>query len=123
MEDTFALLIYDQTNIWVYNFWVILRFDQQKRKNLTDKNLYTLQPTDIVFYGTSWCGDCRRARVFFEKNNIKYIDVDLDHDPQAETFVKKLNRGFQSVPTIVFPDGTILVEPTTHELETKISLN
>ncbi len=80
-------------------------------------DLYNSHPTQIVMYSVTWCPDCRRARTFFEEHKIPYLEVDVDHDSQAATFVKDLNRGFRSVPTIIFPDGSVLTEPTKKELE------
>ncbi len=70
----------------------------------------------IIIYGTSWCGDCRRARAFFDKNQIAYQWIDIDRDPAARQLVEKINHGNRSVPTIVFPDGDILVEPRESQL-------
>ena len=86
-------------------------------------DLYTTGPSQIVMYTTEWCSDCRRARFFFARKGIKYLDVDVNTDDQAEAFVKKLNNGNRSVPTIIFPDGSILVEPSNSELEEKFSDN
>ncbi|RME87816.1 MAG: NrdH-redoxin [Anaerolineae bacterium] len=83
-------------------------------------DLYTLTPSQIVLYGVSWCPDCRRARRFLNEHHIPYLDVDIDRDPQGEAFVKKVNNGYRSVPTIVFPDGSVLVEPSTEELAAKL---
>lgn len=74
---------------------------------------------EIKFYGTSWCFDCRRARNFLAQNNIPYHWIDIDKDFEAAEFVKRTNRGFRSVPTIVFPDGSILVEPSENQLKDK----
>lgn len=77
----------------------------------------------IIVYGTTWCGDCTRVRRFFDKNNITYHWVDIDQDKLGEEFVFSTNHGMRSVPTIVFEDGSVLVEPTEVELrqlQTKI---
>lgn len=79
------------------------------------------QPKKIIMYGTSWCGDTRRARKFFEEEKIDYEWVDIDQDDNAADFVKSVANGYRSVPTIVFPDGTILVEPSTSQLREKLS--
>ena len=84
-------------------------------------DLYTTFPTQIVMYTTEYCSDCRRAKAFFEANGIPYLPVKLEGDSAATDFVMKLNDGYQSVPTIVFPDGSILVEPHWEELKAKIS--
>ena len=83
-------------------------------------NLYTLSLQEIIFYGVSWCGDCRRARQTLTENNINFVDVDVDQDKKAAEFVKQLNGGFRSVPTIVFPDGSHLTEPSTLILGKKL---
>ena len=71
-------------------------------------------------YGVTWCGDCRRARQIFAEKAIPYIDIDVEQDAKAAEFVKKINHGFQSVPTIVFPDGTTLTEPDRLTLTDKL---
>lgn len=77
---------------------------------------------NIVFYGVSWCGDCRRARRFLNEHGIEYQWIDIDQDRKGEEFVLKTNRGYRSVPTIVFGDGTILVEPSNNELAKKLGI-
>ena len=84
-------------------------------------DLYNLHPSQIVIYSTHTCSDCRRAVVFFEANHIAHLRVQIEEDEQATQFVSGINHGFHSVPTIIFPDGSILVEPTWEELRTKIS--
>ena len=77
---------------------------------------------EIIMYGTTWCGDTRRARRFFDEHNIPYRWVDIDQDLQARHYVEELNNGFRSVPTIIFPDGSKLVEPTTAQLAEKMGI-
>lgn len=79
--------------------------------------------TMIIMYGTTWCYETRRARAAFEKNNIPYIWIDIDEDMEARRFVESVNNGCRSVPTIVFPDGSMLVEPSVAELNRKLGLN
>lgn len=78
--------------------------------------------TKIIVYGTSWCGDSRRARRILDENQIPYLWVDIDNDSEGRKFVEQVNKGYRSVPTIVFPDGTILVEPSSSELKEKLEL-
>lgn len=73
----------------------------------------------IKVYGNSWCGDSRRARQFFEINHIEFEWIDIEKDAEAAKYVESVNNGYRSVPTIVFPDGTILVEPSSYELKEK----
>lgn len=74
----------------------------------------------IIVYGTTWCGDCHRARKFFEKNGVDYEWVNIDLDKNGERVVLEVNNGNRSVPTIIFEDGSILVEPSTVELLEKM---
>jgi mycoredoxin len=78
-------------------------------------------PNDsVIIYATEWCVDCRRARRFFDRNQIAYTWINIDRDPEGEQRVLKLNRGMRSVPTIIFQDGSILVEPREEQLRQKL---
>jgi mycoredoxin len=76
----------------------------------------------IKMYVTTWCGDCRMAKRWFDSHGISYEYINIEEDEKAAEYVTRVNRGYQSVPTIVFPDGTILVEPSTRELASKFSV-
>jgi len=86
---------------------------------MTAKDLYTLQPSQLVMYSVDWCPDCRRAKFFLERNTVSVVEVNVDNDKQGELFVRKINSGNRIVPTIIFPDGYIMVEPSNEELEAK----
>jgi mycoredoxin len=77
---------------------------------------------ELTVYATSWCGDCHRARRFLDEHRVAYRWVDIDQDREAEALVKAVNRGNRSVPTLVFPDGSLLVEPSTLELARRLGL-
>lgn len=76
----------------------------------------------IIVYGTAWCGDCRRSKNFLDRNHIAYQWVDVEKDAKATEHIMKLNKGMRSVPTIVFPDGSVLVEPSDAELGKKLGI-
>jgi mycoredoxin len=82
-------------------------------------DLYTTTPTQIVMYTTAHCSDCSRVKAFFEAKAILYLLVGLENNAEATQFVMKINNGLQSVPTIVFPDGSVLIEPNWEELKAK----
>ena len=88
---------------------------------MENNDLYSLNPTQIVMYVTEYCSDCVRAKRFFDANEIPHLRVNLEGDQQATEFVTKINRGYRSVPTIIFPDGSVLVEPGWDELKEKFS--
>ncbi len=74
----------------------------------------------IVMYGTDWCGTTRRARQVMTEEKIDYLYVDIDKDEAAAEFVMSVANGYRSVPTIVFQDGTILIEPSGYTLREKL---
>lgn len=76
-------------------------------------------PEQICVYGTNWCPDTIRSRKCLAKLGIEYAWHDIDKDKDACAFVEKVNKGNRSIPTILFPDGSILVEPSDAELESK----
>jgi len=75
----------------------------------------------ILMYTTSWCGDCRRAKRVFEALGVSYTEVNIDAEPSAAAQVMSMNHGMRSVPTILFADGSMLVEPSSRELEVKLA--
>lgn len=74
----------------------------------------------IKMYSTPWCGDCRRAKMIFKSEGVDYDDIDVSDDADAIAYVEKINNGFRSVPTIVFPDGAVMVEPSSPDLVNKL---
>ena len=84
-------------------------------------NHYSLNPAKIIMFSTQYCSDCMRAKAFFEANDIPYERVLIEGNPEATEFVMKMNNGYKSVPTIIFPDGSVLVEPTWQQLTDKTS--
>ena len=77
----------------------------------------------VALYGAEWCGDCRRSRMLLTKYKISYNYIDIDKVTDAADQVAKLNNGFKSIPTILFDDGSILVEPSNEELLSKLGLS
>jgi len=70
----------------------------------------------IIFYGATWCPDCRRSKKFLDERKVDYTYINLEETPDTAAEVEKINKGMQSIPTIVFPDGTILTEPSNEKL-------
>ena len=86
-------------------------------------NYYSTTPNQIVMYTTAWCPDCRRAKFFMKRKKIDFLEIDVNEDKKAAEFVMELNNGNRSVPTIIFPDGSWMVEPKESELEEKFNQN
>lgn len=76
----------------------------------------------IRMYSTSWCGDCRRSKRFLETHQVPFEEINIEEDPQAAQIVLALNHGIRSVPTIIFPDGSVLVEPSNLALASKLGI-
>jgi thioredoxin reductase (NADPH) len=76
----------------------------------------------ITMFGTLWCGDCKRVKKFLGEQRIHYDYVDVEQDADGLTLIERINNGKQIIPTIIFPDGSILVEPSNAELAAKLGL-
>ena len=77
---------------------------------------------EITVFGAFWCPDCRRSKQFLGENQIPYNWVNIEEDEQAERRVIEMNDGKRIIPTIVFADGSTLVEPSNAELAAKLGL-
>ncbi len=66
----------------------------------------------LTIYSTPWCGYCTRLKRMLDREGVEYVDVDIEQDEQAAEFVMKANRGNQTVPTVLFPDGTTATNPS-----------
>lgn len=75
----------------------------------------------ITIYGTAWCGDCRRALRVLDQHQAHYHYIDIESDETARQYVEQINNGCHSVPTILFPDGSILTEPSSSALAQKLA--
>ncbi|MCZ6866304.1 MAG: thioredoxin-disulfide reductase [Chloroflexi bacterium] len=76
----------------------------------------------IQVYGAPWCPDCKRAKQFLNEQRVPFEWIDVQDDPDSMRYVEKINNGKQTIPTILFPDESILVEPTNAELAEKLGL-
>ena len=72
--------------------------------------------------GASWCPDCKRAKTFLGQHRIEFDWVDMESDPSAQAEVERINGGKRIIPTIIFPDGSILTEPSNDELAEKLNI-
>jgi mycoredoxin len=75
----------------------------------------------IKVYATTWCSDCMMAKHVLDAREIAYEYIDIDLAPEAAELVQRINGGYRSVPTILFPDGRVLVEPSRLELEAALA--
>ncbi len=78
--------------------------------------------TNLTVYGAPWCSDCKRAKKFLGEQRVHYNWVDVEQDDAGLKLVEQVNHGKRIIPTIVFDDGSTLVEPSNAELAAKLGL-
>src|SRR5438876_6172130 len=78
--------------------------------------------TNIKLYGTNWCSDCKRSKKFLGEQRVHYEFINIEEDMEGQAFVQKVQNGGLTIPTLVFEDGSILIEPSNAELATKLGL-
>lgn len=78
--------------------------------------------SQIKLIGADWCPDCRRSKTFLSQQRIAYEYINMELSPEAQAQVEQINGGKRIIPTILFPDGSFLVEPTNDELADKLGI-
>ncbi|HEV2243441.1 MAG TPA: mycoredoxin [Streptosporangiaceae bacterium] len=66
----------------------------------------------LTMYTTQWCAFCKRLKRQLAADGIEMSEIDIEQDPAAAEYVMSVNGGFQTVPTVVFPDGSALTNPS-----------
>ena len=77
-------------------------------------------PVPITLYSTPWCGYCHRLKGQLERAGIAFVEVDIEQQPDGADIVEKANHGNQTVPTLVFPDGSALTNPSVAQVMTHL---
>jgi mycoredoxin len=75
----------------------------------------------LTVYSTSWCGYCHRLKSQLDREGIAYAAVDIERDQDAATYVMSVNGGNQTVPTVRFPDGTAMTNPSILDVKAKLA--
>jgi len=78
-------------------------------------------PGQLIMYTTSWCGFCRNLKKQLARDGIEISEVDIEQDEAAADYVMSVNGGNQTVPTILFPDGTALVNPSAAQVRSRLA--
>lgn len=78
--------------------------------------------TNIKLYGTDWCSDCKRSKKFLGEQRVHYEYINIEENMEGQTYVRELQKGGLTIPTILFEDGSALIEPSNAELATKLGL-
>jgi mycoredoxin len=74
----------------------------------------------LTMYTTTWCAFCKRLKRQLAAEGIEMAEIDIEQDPAAADFVMKVNGGFQTVPTVVFPDGSALTNPSAAAVKERL---
>ena len=75
----------------------------------------------LTMYSTPWCGYCKRLKGQMDREGISFVEVDIERHPQAADIVMTVNDGMQTVPTLVFPDGSALTNPSLAQVKDKLA--
>ncbi|WP_353953006.1 mycoredoxin [Knoellia sp. S7-12] len=75
----------------------------------------------VTMYSTTWCGYCRRLKSQLDREGITVDVVDIERDDDAAVYVMQVNGGNQTVPTVVFPDGTAATNPSLAEVKQRLA--
>ena len=76
----------------------------------------------LIVYTSSYCMHSRSVERFLKKNGIAAEYINIDGNPEARQILMSINRGYASVPTVIFPDGTQLTEPSYKSLRAKLDI-
>ena len=75
----------------------------------------------VTMYTTTWCGYCQRLKAQMTREGIEFVEVDIEQDPEAAAFVESVNGGNQTVPTLLFPDGSAATNPSIKEVQARLA--
>jgi mycoredoxin len=76
--------------------------------------------SQVTMYSTTWCGFCRRLKLQMDAAGVRYMEVNIERDPEAAAFVEGVNSGNRTVPTLRFADDSALTNPTLAQLTTRL---
>ena len=75
----------------------------------------------VTMYTTTWCGYCVRLKAGLQGAGIAFDEVNIEESPEAADFVMSVNGGNRTVPTLVFPDGSALTNPSVAEVRERLA--
>jgi mycoredoxin len=80
----------------------------------------TAAPASVTMYTTTWCGYCFRLKKLMQREGIAFAEVDIEADESAAEIVMSANGGNRTVPTLVFPDGSALTNPSIDQVKAQL---
>ncbi len=75
----------------------------------------------VTMYSTPWCGYCNRLKGQMDREGIAYEVVDIEQQPEAALIVERVNHGNQTVPTLVYSDGSAQTNPSLKQVKAKVA--
>jgi mycoredoxin len=75
----------------------------------------------VTMYTTVWCGYCRRLKDGLDRSGVDFTEIDIDRVEGAAEVVMRINGGNQTVPTVLFEDGSALTNPSVAEIQAKLA--
>ncbi|GAB7190356.1 mycoredoxin [Kineococcus sp. NUM-3379] len=75
----------------------------------------------VTMFSTTWCGYCHRLKSQMDREGIPYSVVDIEDHPEAADFVMQVNGGNQTVPTLLFPDGSAATNPSLAQVKQRLA--
>jgi mycoredoxin len=88
---------------------------------VADSNPTAGAAPDVTMYTTTWCGYCKRLKRMMQDDRINFVEVDIEQTPGTAEIVEKVNNGNQTVPTLVFTDGTAMTNPSLAKVKEKLA--
>ena len=82
---------------------------------------YLPESGSVTMFSTSWCGYCARLKAQLSREGIPFAVVDIEGDPEAALVVEQVNDGNQTVPTLIFPDGSAATNPSVIEVRRRLA--
>jgi len=74
----------------------------------------------VTLFTTTWCGYCRRLKQQLDRAGVQFSEVDVEGDAAAAAFVRTANNGNETVPTVLFPDGSVVTNPTAAQVDSRL---
>ena len=75
----------------------------------------------FVMYSTTWCGYCKRLKSQLAELGISFEEINIEEVPGTAEIVERVNGGNQTVPTLVFSDGSAMTNPSAKQVQEKIA--
>jgi mycoredoxin len=88
---------------------------------ITDHGAVELRTGQFTMYSTPWCGYCHRLKGQLDREGIEFTVVDIEQEPAAADLVMRVNGGNQTVPTLVYADGTAQTNPSVIQVKAKLA--